>query len=183
MLIFLQEKDQKYVFASLVRLHPFLLPCFSVRDPWYVFLSKASRCLLNSFVFLLITVLFVEQAPFFVIGKHVFFPHLPHSCWFLQCLGIADNWPWKSACHSIHVLIFRLCKLKQWSGGKGSNGITQTLQKQILAEADVLIYYEPLWGAGNTTAVNSIVKLTNKCQKNVFVMQETKTTHFWRQAS
>jgi len=33
MLVFLQEKDQKYVFASLVRLHPFLLLPFLCEKP------------------------------------------------------------------------------------------------------------------------------------------------------
>ena len=97
---------------------------FCVRVPWCVLRSKASHCLLNNFIFLLRTFLFVGRALFFQLENMSLFHTSPW--WFLQCLGTADNWPWKSSCHSTHVLLFSLCKLNPWAGEEGSDGVTQT---------------------------------------------------------
>lgn len=92
---------------------PSYFPMWETHD--VVLCSKASNCLLNNLIFLLGTFLFAEQTPFILMGKHVFMPHLP----FLQCLGTADNWPWKPACHSKH-LCFAVCA--QWSRGWAGRG-------------------------------------------------------------
>lgn len=147
-----------------------------VRDPWCVVLcSKASNCLLNNLIFLLGTFLFAEQTPFILMGKHVFMPHLP----FLQCLGTADNWPWKPACHSKH-LCFAVCAhwSRGWAGrGRGDNAniVKMNLSRRKCPNT--------LWAAvgavrWNARAVNSTEQLENKCQRNIFAMCRSKNIRF-----